>query len=344
MKNKLCHILYLVIIFLSAPTFAGGTVVGNGGDPVFEFLEAARFSMIESLKILVDDPKEQSLFCEKNSLTSKQVKFCRHYFLQVVADILKMNQGKDKTLFVLREEPLKVTGPDGRPMVVAARTSLGPQGPIEFHRESVKTLMPTQVLFLVTHEFQHKSAFKGSFAADNESIGPFTYGRDLLDAASTSVVEVARRNGKVGNQFGIRDIFDCTVNAGGSPLGARISSSRLFKSSDLMSYNTSFSKNPTDGSIFLPETNESSLFLRFDINEPNNCGDANVLRNTLVQIVRATRLVDGSVDEIIISEKQLATNPMCPYADPKIEISSDRVNFSCAYYGSQGTTSSGFSF
>ena len=323
--------------------FAGGTVVGNGGDPIFEFLEAARFSMIESLKVLINDPNEQAHFCEKNSLTSEQTKFCQQYFLTLVADILKMNQGKDKTLFVLREEPLKVIGPDGKPMVVAARTALGPNGPIEFHRDSIKTLLPTQVLFLVTHEFQHKSNFNGSLITDNDPMGPFVYGRDLLDAAAGSIVELARRNGKVGTQFGIRDIFDCTVNAGGSAIGARISSSRLFRSPDLMSYNTSFSKNPTDGSIYLPETNDSSLVLRFDITEPNNCGDPNTLRNTKVQIIRSTRLADGLINEIVISEKQLASNPMCINANPKFEISSDQVNFSCAYFGSQGTTSSAFS-
>ena len=254
-----------------------------------------------------------------------------------------MSQGKDKTLFVLREKPLKVTGPDGKPMMVAARTDSGPNGPIEFHRDSVKTLLPTQVLFLITHEFQHKSYFNGSFITDNDPIGPFVIGRDLIDSAAESIVALARRNGKVGTQFGIRDIFDCIANTGVSQIGARISSSRLFQSSDLMSYNTSFSKNPTDGSIFLPETNDSSLILRFDIAEPNNCGDLNVLRNTKIQIIRSVRLADGSIQEEIVSEKQLSSNPMCTNADPKIEISSDQVNFSCKFFGSQGTTSSAFS-
>ena len=341
MRNKFFYVCFLLFIF-KPYAFAGGTVVGNGGDPVFEFLEAARFSMIESLKVLANDPNEQAHLCEKNSLSPDQTKFCRQYFLSLISDILKISQGKDKTLFVLREEPLKVIGPDGKPMMVAARTDLGPNGPIEFHRDSVKTLLPTQVLFLITHEFQHKSYFNGSFITDNDPIGPFVIGRDLIDSAAESVVALARRNGKVGAQFGIRDIFDCIANTGVSQLGARISSSRLFMTSDLMTYNTSFSKNPTDGSIFLPETNDSSLVLRFDISEPNNCGDPNLLRNTKVQIIRSIRLADGSTQENIISEKQMASNPMCPNTDPRIEISSDLVNFSCRYFGSQGTTSSAF--
>lgn len=342
MKNKFFYIFFLLLNF-NPDSFAGGTVIGNGGDPVFEFLEAARFSMIESLKVLVNDPKEQVRFCENKSLTEEQINFCRNYFLTVASEILRLSQGKDKTLFVLREDPLKVIGPDGHPMIVAARTSLGPNGPIEFHRDTVKTMLPTQVLFLITHEFQHKSFFKGSFINDNEPIGPFVIGRDLIDSASDSIVALARRNGKVGSQFGIRDIFDCIATTGVSQLGARISSSRLFQNSDLMTYHTSFSKNPSDGSIFIPESDVSSLVLRFDISEPNNCGDPNLLRNTKIQIIRSIRQTDGSTQESVITEKQISSNPMCPNADPKIEITSDLVSFSCRYYGSQGTTSSAFS-
>lgn len=339
MKNKI-GLLILIFSFFNSSAFAGGTVVGNGGDPVFEFLEAARFSMIESLKVLANDPNEQSQFCEKKSLSTEQIQFCRSYFLSLVAEILTLSQGPQKSLFVLREEPLSVIGPDQKPMMVAARTALGPAGPIEFHRDSVKTLLPTQVLFLMVHEFQHKSYFKGSFIADNDPIGPFTIGRDLIDAAAESIVSLARRNGKVGLQFGIRDIFDCAAFTGDSRLGARISSSRLFNNSDLMAYTTSFSKNPTDGSIYLPETNESSLVMRFEILEPNNCGEVSARRSTRVQIIRATRLMDGSFQENIISEKILVVNPMCPEADSVIEISAPQVRFSCKYFGSQGTTSS----
>ena len=80
MKNNFLSILFLFLVCIQSRSFAGGTVVGNGGDPIFEFLEVARFSMIESLKVFVNDPAEQSQFCEKKSLTIDQVHFCRQYF------------------------------------------------------------------------------------------------------------------------------------------------------------------------------------------------------------------------------------------------------------------------
>ena len=298
--------------------------------------------MIESIKYLISKAEEQTQFCEKKSLNTDQIEFCRKYFVTLAPEILRLSQGKDKTFFVLREDHLKVIGPDGKPMIVAARTNLGPLGPIEFHRDSVKTLLPTQVLFLMIHEFQHKSNFDGIAITDNDPIGPFTHGRDLIDAASESLVALARRNGKVGTQFSIRDIFDCMISTGSNSFGATVSTARIFKTSDLMSYNTSLGKNPAERPIYITETNNNSLVLKFDITEPNNCGDPNVLRSLKVQIIRATKLNDGLTKEDIISEIQSSNNPICPGSNPKFEISTGQLIFSCTYFGTQGTSSSGF--
>lgn len=345
MKNKIFNKLPILICFLcfGGNVFAGGTVVGNGGDPVFEFMEAARTSMVETLKVIANDPNEQASFCKQAPLTPDQIQFCRDYFLTQLPDMLRLSQRLNKTLFVLRDQPLLVMGPDGQPMVVAARTELGPLGPIELNRDAVKTMLPTQVLFLITHEFQHKSNFKGVFVNDNDPIGPFSNGRDLIDYAAKYVVSVARRKGKVGSQFGIRDIFDCVAMTGTSQFGARLSSSRLFQAEDLMSYETSFGKNPTDGSIYLPETSNTALVLKFEIAEPNNCGDPNQSRKTSVQIVRRAKLSDGSSQDTVVSDLESPSNPMCPHSDPKLEIAWEQIKFTCQYFGSEGTTSSAFS-
>ncbi len=328
---------------ISSQLKAGGTVIGNGGDPVFEFLEAARVSMIETLKVIANDPKEQAVLCRQEPLDLVQSDFCRNYVLAVLPDMLKLSQGLKKTLFVLRDHPLLVQGPDGQPMVVAARTELGPQGPIEFNRDAVKTLLPTQVLFLMSHEFLHKASFEGRFINDNSSEGPFATGRDLLDSVATYVVSLARKKGKIGSQFGIRDIFDCTVNLDHSQFGARISSSRLFQAPDLMSYETSIGKNPSDGTIYVPEANNSNILLKFVIQEPNNCGDASNFRNTTVQIVRRKLKQNGDYEDQVVSNTNLSRNPMCPGSDTGLEISWQNIKFNCKYYGSEGTTSSVFS-
>jgi hypothetical protein len=257
---------------------AGGTVIPNGGDPIFEFVEAARFSMIETLKTISNDPNERGRFCENAALSSEQSKFCRAFFAVVVTDMLRLSQGQNKVQFVLRDQPLYVEDREHKMMSVAGRTLLGPQGPIELNRDLVKTMVPTQVLFLITHEFQHKSNFNGVYVNDNDPIGPFDTGRDLIDKVAESVVEVARRTHHVGTQFEIHDLFDCVASAGQAKIGARVVASRAFYSSDLKSYETTSGKNPTDGAFFVPENN-GTLWLKFVIHEPNNCESESELRN-----------------------------------------------------------------
>jgi len=333
-------LIFVLIIQFRHTASAGGTVVGDAGDPIFEFMESARFAMIETLKVIANEPDEQKLFCQQSSLNSDQIQFCHDYFLSITKDMLRLSQGINKTLFVLRENPFEVIGPDGKPMVAAARTLLGPDGPIELHRDSVKTLIPTQVLFLIAHEFQHKSNFNGIYVGDNNPIGPFANGRDLIDAAAKSLVSIARRKGKIGSQFGIRDIYDCLVQIRSKKIKLRIVSSRIFKSEDLMTYESSSGKNPNDGVIALPESNNEELMLRFVINEPNNCSAINPDRKTTIQIIRTKTEIDGSIHEMILANTNLSDNPICPGSNHQFSISWDRLNFNCKYFGSNSITDS----
>lgn len=332
----------ILIGFLTSQSLASGTVVGNGGDPIFEFMRATKESMVETIKFILNEENERNTFCKTNHLSDSQIQFCRDFFLTIASDILRLSQGEHQTPFVLRDGPLYVVGPDGKAMIVSARTNLGPDGPIEIHRDSVKMLPPTQVLFLITHEFEHKATYNGRSISDNEQIGPFSSGRDLIDAVASAVVSVAKKKGKIGTQFGIRDIFQCTAIADSIQFGAQIVSSRLFQSEDLMSYETSVGKNPLDGSIFFQENINTHLRLRFTISEPNNCGETNPNRKTTVQVVRATTQ-NGTTIEDILANKVFATNPMCPQENPNLDISHQNIRFACKYYGSEGTTTSPFS-
>lgn len=331
-------IIYLVV-FISSTCFSSGTVVGNGGDPVFEFMEAARQSMIETIRLVIADKKENEQFCQGLRLEPEQKVFCRSFFNAVAFDLVKLNQGTSKTLFVLRENPLLVEGPDGEPMMVAARTQLGPEGVVELHRESVKTMIPTQILFLLTHEFLHKVPFEGRYVTDNERVPEFVQGRHLIDAVASALVSVARKKGKIGTQFGVRDIFECQVHVNDSKIGVVISSSRLFNSEDLMSYQTSIGHHPMDGAIYVPETKNTNLQLRMMIVEPKNCGGSTDRRITL-EIVRAKKNSNGVKLDEVVSAYELAQNPMCPGSNSKFDIGYKNVHFFCGYFGSQGTTSS----
>lgn len=343
-KNNFVRFFCVLILsgLCCVKSFASGTIVGNGGDPIFEFMRATKESMIDTIKFVLNEEDEMKSFCHLKNMNAEQVKFCKEYFNAIALEVLSLSQGTKQTPFVLREEPLYVMGPDGQPMIVSARTELGPAGPIEIHRDSVKVLAPTQVLFLLTHEFLHKVFFQGRSVSDNEQIGPFAYGRDLLDSVASSLVAVAKRKGKIGTQFGIRDIFQCRAESSGVQFGAQIVSSRLFQTENLMSYETSVGKNPLDGSIFFQERSTTNLRLRFTIKEPNNCGADDSGRGMSVQIVRSS-LSPNSKQEEVLATLNIAVNPMCPLANTSFEISHQQIKFSCVYFGSEGTTSSPFS-
>lgn len=338
---------FIFISIFLAPLLAwpSGTVVRDGGDPLFYFLEATRYSLVETVKLLQLDPKEAAKFCQLSTLNSSQIDFCQKYFHNIATQILLLNQGMGKTLFVLREDPLIVQGPDGKPMPVAARTTLDSQGEIEFHRDSIKLMPPTMILFLMAHEFQHKSVYDNHYVTDNEAIGPFRNGRELLDTVATAIVEVAKRKGKVGSQYVLRDSFECTEDVGGTKLGIRASSPRLFLGEDMLSYETSLSRNPSDALIYVPENQDSNLVFRVKISEPANCKDDPQFlqqRSTQLQIVRAYNKngSDAPRPEQVLTESTMtAYNPMCIVNGGSVTLTYQNVRFSCHYYGTEGLAS-----
>lgn len=342
------RLYYWLIIFCFFPIkiFAGGSVIGNGGDPIFYFLEVTRTSFVETVKTIILDPDEKKKFCDKKSLSAEQINICRDFLFETANQILTLNQGMLKTLFVLREEPLLVEGPDGHPMPVAARTLLGPEGAVEFHRDSVKLMAPTLVLFLIAHEFSHKALYQGRYLTDNESVGPFATGRELIDTVVSAVIDSAKRNGKIGSNYGIRDRFDCLAYVNGSPLGSRASTPRAFLSQDLMSYEISLSRNPTDSFIYIPESDFSDLVFRVVTHEPANCrenSEDSVNRFTNISIVRVyENSNNGPREEILASQILTGYNPVCEKNPVAFGLSYAKVRFSCKYNGAEATTSSFF--
>ena len=145
---------WILIVTLLIPVFslASGTVVGNGGEPLLHFLEASRFALVETLKYIHFDPKINDSICsEETYLSPVQQQFCRSYLLDIMNKIISLNIEPKIVPFALREDTLLVTGPDGKPMPVAARTDLGEAGPIEFHLDSIKLMAPKALLQLIHH-------------------------------------------------------------------------------------------------------------------------------------------------------------------------------------------------
>lgn len=343
---KLKIILFLIISLPFLKSHGSGSVIGNGGDPIFYFLEATRNSFVSTVKNVVLLQKEKDLFCKNNELTNNQIEFCRDLFFGVANQLLSLNQGLNKTQFVLREEPLLVSGPDGKPMPVAARTTLGAEGVIEFHRESIKLMSPAQILFLIAHEFVHKVKFRNSYITDNEVIPPFSSGRELIDLFASSIVDSAKRNGKIGRQYSLRDSFECKVTVGSTYFGVRTSTPRFFLTENLMSYETSLSRNPTDSALYIPESPSSNLVFRVQITEPANCSDEarySSDRKTELEIIRISESRRNHKifnEEIIESKIMPAFNPICDKNFSEFSLTHADKTFSCRHYGTEGSTTS----
>ena len=332
-KSKIILFLYLI-----CPAFSfAGTVVGNGGEPILHYLEASRFALIETLRDIHSDPKKNAEFCSKESqLNTDQKSFCREYMLEILDQVITLNLEPKKVPFVLREDPLLVVGPDGKPMPVSARTELGSQGPIEFHLDSIKLMAPKDLLQLVAHEFQHKTTYKNNNPTDNDSIGPFQYGRFLIDSVASAIVKVAIDTGRIGTQFVLRDSFECVIRSGSSQFGMRASTQRWFFDSSLTSYKTSLSELPTDPFIFVSETIDSKIVFQLNITDKNHCQNLNdpSLRQSRVALWRVFN--DPQTPSQLISEQKFpGMNPLCEKVSPLFTADFQAIHFECKYYGTE---------
>lgn len=315
-----------------------GTSVGDGGDPVFYFLESTRSSLKRTLAQMETLAERRSRPCETlDRLTVPQKEICREFTLEILPQILKLNGPMDPTPFVLRSSPLYVDGPDGQPMPVAARTIVGPGGPIEFHRSSIEFSSPTQLLFLMAHEFGHKAAYKGGWLRDNEMVEGFGSGRALLDAFAESLVEYAKEEGLIGTLFGLRDVFECRISTAGGSFNLRVSTPRRFvgKRHDL--YRVSLGVLPTDPQIEVPEADGNHLQLRLQIEEDGGCNTSGA-RHTSLQIQRVFPATETeTTPPQILTERSIANfNPVCVRNSSWMTISFNQTDFACRYVSTEG--------
>lgn len=256
--------------------------------------------------------------------------------LDILDQIITLNLDPQKTPFVLREDPLLVIGPDGKPMPVSARTELGNQGPIEFHLDSIKLMAPKDLLQLVAHEFQHKVIYGNGSPTDNDPIGPFQYGRFLIDSVAAAIVGVAIDSGRIGTQLVLRDSFECLIRSGSSQFGMRASTQRWFFDSSLISYKTSLSELPTDPLIFVSETINSKIVFQLNITDRNHCQNPNDvgLRQTRVALWRV--FDNPQIPSQLISEQKIpGLNPFCEKTPQLFVADYQSIRFECKYYGTE---------
>lgn len=326
-------ILALVCFLMASLAFArSGTGVANGGDPTFESLRETKIILQRTLRWLIDNPQDPSL-C-KYAFYDKEL--CFEWIMKAAPQILKITEGPEATAMVLRREPLYVPDILGKPMFVAARTTVGPTGPIEFHRDSIKIMPQNDLLFLMAHEFQHKVIFRGKYLKDDTSIQPGLSGRDLLDDVARVISGVAEENRWLERISHIQDSFDCKVTKNGLEFGTKVTSKRNYLGHRITDYKLSIGRTPLDPTLYVRENAKASLRLKFVVTDFNNCGvplDV-VWRNTNIEIIRTTELNEENFDEETLAQSTLPYNFMCPGQKNKFDITYKDVTFTCSYSGS----------
>ncbi len=327
--------LKILWAFLLGPcAFASGTGVGNGGDIVFQYLESTREALLQTIH---RDPVEASL-CRTGDLNHEQREFCRNFFRAILPKIQTLNEVSSRTDFVLREEPLFVIGPDGKPQPVAARTALGPAGPIEFHYGTISFYSPKQILFLLAHEFVHKAEFRGAFVTDNDPIGPFPRGRRLIDAFATSVAELAGQYGTIGEEFLVFDFFSCSIYFHDAELTkiSGFSPRRYLDKGDLQRFETSIGKRPLDLTLGARDSKKSMLYLEAHFSEDKGCLEqSGSQRQSNLQILRVDEDDHGNARppvQVAFAELR-GYNPTCKKRG-EFSLGYGGFRFDCEFAGS----------
>lgn len=327
--------------------FSGGSSIGGGGDPLYFYLEATRSKMLDVIRTYRSKPEVRETFCRQPRITDEQKTFCQEFFSTTSDQIFSLNSGDGKTRFVIRTEPLVVVGPGGEDIPVAARTPLGPMGEIEFHGERLRSMGPHSLLMLMAHEFGHKVAWNSQYINDLDSMGPFTSGREFLDVLGEAVLEFAKDNNLIGNQFGLYDRFDCEIRQPQSrPVMTRTTNRRTFiGAQEAGNYLAGFGFGDDSSAPSVLEYN-AKIMMRVVIKDVNSCAltpEASSARKTdfeLVRIFNPTVEIPDPSEDKLISKSLPGVNPLCTDKVIPLNLSFGGFEFSCHYSGTLGSTSS----
>ncbi|MEM7647463.1 MAG: hypothetical protein AAF203_11175, partial [Pseudomonadota bacterium] len=276
------------------------------------------------------------------NMNKEKSDYCEKFIDQVRLQMMQLNDGEEKTPFGIVSDALFVKGPSGKDIQVAAKTILGPQGEITFHRGSLMLLNPFNTLLLLAHEFGHKVSFQGQYVEDNKPYGPFTSGRDFLDRVGKTIAQYAKDRGYVKSYFGVNDFFSCDVIISGAgdwvqkPNGK---SPRLYSSEDYKEYQAGIGRTEDDFQVAIGDADQNTYSLKLEINEYSGCDEnPSILPDSHLAILKyPPKLSDGTQPApTILEEKKFAENPMCEGANPEFDIEIEGLRFECRYSHSKG--------
>jgi hypothetical protein len=280
------------------------------------------------------------------SLSPSEAGACRDFILATHEQMLRLNHPLKPTPFAISSEPLYVKE-GGKPRPVAAM--IGEKGEIIFHYGKVSELFPSELLFLMGHEFGHKVEWPGpgSSVTDVDAYPPFETGRRFLDTVGAALAVFAARHGKIGKYFGLDDRFSCAIRDldSGRVFSSNGSTARLFQSG-FDAYETGVGTLPRDFRCTMAGIKAgTSVWLSVKIHEQDGCRPTSVDRRwTRLEIIRRYDdiLKPGVPDETLESRLLPGVNPLCegklPSAPLGLEFPSEHLGFQVRYEGSVGKT------
>jgi hypothetical protein len=128
-------------------------------------------------------------------LTKKQKATCEEIFATKGPEVLKIIRNKPGVKFQWSEKVLTVQDTRGERRYVEAKTEAEPKK-ITIDRKRFLDMSRAQRIALLTHEYFHFATVKGHPITDEEKIGEFETGRDLLNALGAAVAAVSEDRGE----------------------------------------------------------------------------------------------------------------------------------------------------
>lgn len=346
----------LATVFAFAFSLVGfaSSAVYNGGDTVDAFLEATRASpLLNSLGDIRAELAQSKLkplchIAPLDYLSDTEKDFCHSFILAALEPMRKMNLGASPVVLKTQTAPLMVPGEDGVLRPVKAVTKLDSTSPVIFHYDSIKNMVPKDLLMLMVHEFGHKvPVLDGTFVTDNAPAGPFARGRRLLDSIGTAIAAYAVQKGRVGEVYGLADYFNCKVFLGDIKVPSTPVTLRYFPiKGNYDSFESGIGIFPNDVSqCYLLTENDEKIAVNLRIHEELGCAagaNANQ-RYTYMELNWIPRQGSTEPPRRLNSQLYPLWNPLCaekPSDAPvelRYELNGKLLRFQVSYERSLGT-------
>lgn len=336
----------LLAFFIVTQPLSAQSSIGSGGDVLQSYVEEIGSKLHQTLLRLKTSPDRDQI-CNGLNLSGEQKKFCNAFIKATMNQYMMLTLGPQKVPLKVVEDKLFSHDADGNLYEVAAITRKGPEGDIKFNYKKISNYHPAVLLALLTHEIGHKIEFpRGNvYVDDNDPIGPFAEGRDLLDAAGHALSQNASRNLIIGPRFSVKDKFTCGIKQEGSfPSESTNEVRRIFSTTSNPFGNYRFGVGPEFGWTWTAGEDRTCISFELSIQEMANCNKSGN-RATNLKLVRYFPEGDDGMTpnpELIEEKVILDYNPACSWTrlEP-LELNYHDATFYCVYRGFRADTWSG---